>query len=150
MTRSFPSKIWQSMVANCSDPDHLVCRILGNEQNNPSGRYQPLWYQARLNQNYFQEKSIHTSHIMRTTMNNLLSNITLTPTEKWHLLSEANLSLVSSAQVFYRTDAIRNARLLLTVDAQDALLKNVYVFENWGREQLEADRAASKAIKRKR
>ena len=109
-----------------------------------------MWYQKSDNSTYFNEKPIHTSHIIRTTANNFLSNITLPPAEKLKLVGESNISDVGSDQVIFRAATVRNARLNLTWTAREAMLKNEYVFENWGRKELESDKATSKSIKRKR
>jgi hypothetical protein len=138
------------IILNNSDPSHLVCHIMGNKRNNANGQYSPMWYQKMDNSNYFNEKPTHPSHIIRTTANNFLSITTLSSTEKLKLVGESNISDVGSDQVIFRAETVRNARLNLTGAAREAMLKNEYVFENWGRKELESDKAMSKSIKRKR
>jgi hypothetical protein len=138
------------IVKDVSDPAHLVCHILGNASKNASGQYQPKWYQKSDKMVYFHQNPLHHSHVKCTTANTYLANTTLSGDAKLRMLTEKHSSKMGSSDVVYRAASVRNKRFGLSAAARDAMMKDPYIFEQWGSAVLKAEKAISKSIKRKR
>jgi hypothetical protein len=99
---------------------------------------------------YFHQNPLHHSHVKCTTANTCLANTTLSGDVKIRMLTEKHWSKMGSSDVIYRAASVRNKRFGLSAAARDAMMKDPYVFEQWGSGVLKAEKAISKSIKRKR